>query len=118
MATWDRWSTHLETTVAVDLPTTGVTLRLSQDPNSGNLGLTVWDASIVLAAYADRNSGKGDLCRARVAGKRVIDLGSGAGVAGLALALLGADVTLTDSEYDSLFFVAPDGTTTRVRFKP
>jgi len=96
MAAWDRWSTHLETTVAVDLPTTGVTLRLSQDPNSGNLGLTVWDASIVLAAYADRNSRKGDLCRARVSGKRVIDLGSGAGVAGLALALLGADVTLTD----------------------
>ena len=33
-------------------------------------------------------------------------------------ALGGTDVTLTDSEYDSLFFVAPDGTTTRVRFKP
>ena len=96
MATWERWSTHLETTVAVDLPTTGVTLRLSQDPNSGNLGLTVWDASIVLAAWADRNSRKGELCRARVAGKRVVDLGSGAGVAGLALALLGADVLLTD----------------------
>ena len=50
-ATWERWSTHLETTVTVDLPTTGVSLRLAQDPNSGNLGLTVWDASIVLAAW-------------------------------------------------------------------
>jgi len=33
-------------------------------------------------------------------------------------ALGGPDVTLADSEYDSLFFVAPDGTTTRIRFRP
>jgi broad specificity phosphatase PhoE len=33
-------------------------------------------------------------------------------------ALGGADVTLADSEYDSLFFVAPGGATTRIRFKP
>ena len=33
-------------------------------------------------------------------------------------ALGGADVTLADNEYDSLFFVAPDGATTRIRFKP
>jgi len=79
------------------LLTTGVTLRLAQDPNSGNLGLTVWDASIVLAAWLDRNSGgKTEFGRARVTGKRAIDLGSGTGAAGLALALLGADVTLTD----------------------
>lgn len=33
-------------------------------------------------------------------------------------ALGGAEFTLAESEYDSLFFVAPDGTTTRIRFKP
>jgi broad specificity phosphatase PhoE len=33
-------------------------------------------------------------------------------------ALGGADITLAETEYDSLFFVAPDGTTTRIRFKP
>lgn len=33
-------------------------------------------------------------------------------------ALGGADVTVGESEYDSLFFVAPDGATTRIRFKP
>lgn len=33
-------------------------------------------------------------------------------------ALGGADVTIGESEYDSLFFVAPGGVTTRIRFKP
>ena len=33
-------------------------------------------------------------------------------------ALGGADVTVGESEYDSLFFVAPGGLTTRIRFKP
>ncbi len=33
-------------------------------------------------------------------------------------ALGGADVTMGDSEYDSLFVVAPGGATTRIRFKP
>jgi len=33
-------------------------------------------------------------------------------------ALGGADVTVGDHEYDSLFFVAPGGATTRIRFKP
>lgn len=33
-------------------------------------------------------------------------------------ALGGAAVTVGESEYDSLFFVAPGGVTTRIRFKP
>jgi broad specificity phosphatase PhoE len=33
-------------------------------------------------------------------------------------ALGGADVSLAETEYDSLFFVAPGGVTTRIRFKP
>jgi len=33
-------------------------------------------------------------------------------------ALGGVPVTMADDEYDSLFFVAPDGTTTRIRFTP
>ena len=43
-----------------------------------------------------QNIRKGDFSRAKVSGKRAIDLGSGMGLAGLALALLGADVVLTD----------------------
>lgn len=33
-------------------------------------------------------------------------------------ALGGPDVTIADDEYDSLFFVAANGTTTRIKFKP
>ena len=33
-------------------------------------------------------------------------------------ALGGPAVTMADDEYDSLYFVAPNGTTTRIRFKP
>jgi hypothetical protein len=33
-------------------------------------------------------------------------------------ALGGPTVTVADDEYDSLFFVAANGTTTRIRFKP
>jgi broad specificity phosphatase PhoE len=33
-------------------------------------------------------------------------------------ALGGPDVTVGDAEYDSLFFVAANGTTTRIKFKP
>jgi hypothetical protein len=33
-------------------------------------------------------------------------------------ALGGSAVTVADDEYDSIFFVAANGTTTRIRFKP
>ncbi|KAI8463627.1 MAG: putative methyltransferase-domain-containing protein, partial [Monoraphidium minutum] len=42
------------------------------------------------------NIRKGEFSRAKVRGKRAIDLGSGMGLGGLAFALIGADVVLTD----------------------
>ncbi|GBF92173.1 hypothetical protein Rsub_05255 [Raphidocelis subcapitata] len=90
----ERWNTHFSTSVEVEL--CGVTLRLAQDPASENLGTTVWDASIVMAKYFEKHIRKGDFSRAKVRGKRAIDLGSGMGLGGLAFALLGADVVLTD----------------------
>jgi hypothetical protein len=43
-----------------------------------------------------QNIRKGEFARAKVSGKRAIDLGSGMGLGGLAFALLGADVVLSD----------------------
>ena len=36
-----------------------MTLRLAQNPNSNNLGSTVWDSSIVLAKYLEKVRGEG-----------------------------------------------------------
>lgn len=131
-----------------------IDFQLAQDPNSSNLGTTVWDASIVLAKYIEKarrlymlnawrcgvraagggiicssmhaiaasplrlprgcgatshhcipcvfssacirpaiglqNSRRGDFSRPKIRGKRALELGAGMGLAGMALALLGA----------------------------
>ena len=43
-----------------------------------------------------QNARKGEFSRANVKGKRALELGAGPGLGGLAFALLGADVLLTD----------------------
>lgn len=73
-----------------------VELVLAQDPNSRNLGTTVWDASIVLAKYFEKNSRRGDLSKVRIKGKSAVELGAGMGLGGMAFALMGANVVLTD----------------------
>ncbi|PRW45241.1 hypothetical protein C2E21_6339 [Chlorella sorokiniana] len=90
----ERWNTHFSTTVNQEL--FGIDFQLAQDPNSSNLGTTVWDASIVLAKYIEKNSRRGDFSRPKVRGKRALELGAGMGLAGMALALLGAEVVFTD----------------------
>lgn len=57
------------------------------------VGLTVWDASLVLAKYVEHKYGPGGL-----GGKRAIELGSGCGVSGIAAAFLGADTVVSDWE--------------------
>ncbi len=49
----------------------------------------VWDASIVLAHFLARNARKGEFARHKVKGKHALELGSGMGLGGLALAMLG-----------------------------
>lgn len=113
-------------------------LALQQDPDSHHLGMTVWDASIVLAKYLEKARAtciamlvalrvskrasqhvqsshqgrpkcackisepsqgalrKGATSKAALTGATVLELGSGAGLAGMAAALLGAHVALTD----------------------
>jgi predicted nicotinamide N-methyase len=56
---------------------------------------TVWDSSIVLSKYIERRYGTG---AGALAGRRVVELGSGCGLVSCVLARLGADVTATDME--------------------
>lgn len=56
-------------------------------------GATVWPAAHVLAKYLERRFGDKGMC-----GSRLVDLGSGTGVAGIVAAALGAESYLTDQE--------------------
>ena len=44
-----------------------------------------------------QNMRKGDFSRAKVKGKRVLELGAGMGLGGIAFSMLGAEVILTDT---------------------
>eukprot|EP00210_Caulerpa_lentillifera_P000716 g693.t1 len=91
----ERWNTHFSNIIELSL--FGLELKLFQDPNSNNLGTTVWDASIVCAKYFEKNASRGNFSREKVRKFRAIELGSGVGLGGIALALLGCQhVTLTD----------------------
>lgn len=65
-----------------------------KDPTSDNLGTTIWDASVILVRYMERNPQL--YSRRKLAGKRVLELGAGCGLAGMYFALQGAHVTFTD----------------------
>lgn len=66
-------------------------LQIREDPSSYYNGTTVWDAGKVLAKYFEHNKRKFDTKE-----KRVLELGSGCGLVGLCLGLLGFEVVLTD----------------------
>lgn len=87
-------------------------LRLAQDQNDANVGSVVWPCTRYLVNASATNShvvaalqGKPYLTAIGekptpepgfLAGRRILELGSGTGFVGLALALMGADVTLTE----------------------
>lgn len=73
----------------------GLPIFALETPNSGlGTGTTVWDGSVVLAKHLEATYPPLGL-----AGRRVVELGAGPGVAGFAAAALGAAVTLTDLPY-------------------
>jgi predicted nicotinamide N-methyase len=65
----------------------------------------VWPAAVVLMKYLERRFGANGM-----QGKRVIDIGSGTGVVGLAAAILGAEVILSDQE--QILFLAEQNVAT------
>ncbi len=100
----------------VDLTVAGETLRFEQDNGSMHVGTSVWPSSLVLVKWVEHILLKGgaggegagagrsasssvvceDIQPRTFSGKRGVDLGTGCGVAGLGLALLGLNVVLTD----------------------
>ncbi|KAK1947856.1 EEF1A lysine methyltransferase 3 [Phytophthora citrophthora] len=105
---WGR-TERREFSYAVAIP--GVTDKISltavQDrdvcagtPTFPSHGHCVWDAALLLADYlqtkAQQPTGDG---RFTIRGKKVVELGAGVGLVGMMLAVLGAQVTLTDQEY-------------------
>lgn len=77
-------------------PLHGRTLLLQQAAfEAEGFASTVWDSSIVLARYLEKEAAAG---RRVFAGTRCIELGAGCGLPGLVLSALGAHVVLTDLE--------------------
>lgn len=62
-------------------------------------GVQVWPASIALSGYLKHHATS--FGPSGFHGKNALELGSGTGIAGISLALLGASVTLTDSQRQS-----------------
>lgn len=72
----------------------GTPLFVLERPNSGlGTGLTTWDGAVVLAKLLERRFARG------MRGLRVVEVGAGTGVAGVAAGMLGADALLTDLPY-------------------
>eukprot|EP00752_Nemacystus_decipiens_P016329 g14604.t1 len=92
MGEFQRWNTHHSHVVPIEV--CGHQLNIAQDPTSDNLGTTIWDASVILVRYMERNPQL--YSRRKLEGKRVLELGAGCGLAGMFFALQGAHVTFTD----------------------
>jgi SAM-dependent methyltransferase len=76
-----------------ELTVHGFPLFISEQPNTGlGTGLNVWDGAVVLAKYLE-------ITHPDLTGRRVLELGAGTGLVGIAAALLGADTLLTDLPY-------------------
>ncbi len=75
----------------------GRDIRIKQMPSDRVIGhgAVVWEAAVVFAKYMEY-SNKKDLSVETLRRKRVLELGSGTGLAGMCVMLRGAQVTMTD----------------------
>ena len=68
---------------------------IEQDPSSTiGHGASVWDSSVIFSKYVENNPSI--FSPSTISGKSCIELGSGTGLAGISLMMLGAKVTFTD----------------------
>jgi hypothetical protein len=70
----------------------GRTWTIAQQPASMNHGMVLWDAALGLLRYFEANPKQ----LAPLVGQRVLEVGAGTGLVGMALAHAGAHVTTTD----------------------
>lgn len=87
------------------METVPLLLQANKVSDPGETGLRVWDAGILLAKFIEGLAGRGWPAPAGQSisarqGRRVraLELGCGTGISGIAMALMGADVILTDQE--------------------
>jgi len=73
----------------------GRTIKILQDAD-GATGATVWDASLVLSKYIENTD---DFPPGFFVNKKCIELGSGCGLVGIVIGLLGAKIILTDQKF-------------------
>eukprot|EP00878_Enallax_costatus_P041852 GHUV01048754.1.p1 GENE.GHUV01048754.1~~GHUV01048754.1.p1 ORF type:complete len:161 (+),score=36.81 GHUV01048754.1:259-741(+) len=90
----DRWLMHASDQIILHIDDVQVTVN--QKPHAVTakklgVGACAWEGEMLLAAYLVAS-----IPRHRYQGMRVIELGSGPGLAGLLVAKLGAHVTITD----------------------
>ncbi|KAL2331665.1 hypothetical protein Fmac_019246 [Flemingia macrophylla] len=86
----------------IELPVGDAVLSLQQDNGSMHVGTTVWPCSLVLVKFVERwappsHNSNPYATLLDFASKRAVELGTGCGVAGMGLYLLGlTDIVLTD----------------------
>lgn len=75
----------------------GETINLKQAPNNTAIGhgAVVWEAAVCFAKYMEFGSDK-NLTHSKLRGKRVLELGCGPGLGGLATMMRGSKVLFTD----------------------
>lgn len=89
----------------IELTIRAAALSFEQDNGSFHVGTSVWPCSLVLAKFVERWAAPPSSSAAATnpyapllsfSGRRAVELGAGCGPAGIALAVLGLDVILTD----------------------
>jgi predicted nicotinamide N-methyase len=86
----------------------GELLRIKHDQAAAatkDLGAMIWPSSIVVCRYFELVLCPKQKKSKPLKGKRILEIGAGVGLAGLACALMGANVLLTDSQPEVLEFL-------------
>ncbi|ORX33878.1 hypothetical protein BCR36DRAFT_581133 [Piromyces finnis] len=90
----------------IDYSFGNISIRIKQNQSSFLTGTTIWDASHVLSDYLNNIFRKksNSISKPPLQGKYCLELGSGCGLTGILVTLLGANTIFTDRQ-DTLFIL-------------